>query len=299
MACAPSWHTEGMRFRLLIGVVFLLSIWPPLQAHPGVGIVMDGRGNVYYTDLERVWKITPAGEKSVAVRDVHTHELYVDPQDNLYGEHLWYEGEKTDRWGHRVWKLAADGKLTDVIPARQGFRDDYDDFHFVRDRQGSIYWVDRGEPDVIRKRSPEGVVTTLATAPFEDVRWMTVTPEGTVYLVDRQDLVRIAPNSPPVTVARGLADRTRDFLFFENRHAVMGLWTDPAGNVYAAITTDALVRRITPEGKVEIAARSFGGWYPTGGFVAPNGDLWLLEYGRFNKARARRIDKAGKSTVFE
>ena len=67
------------------------------QAHPGVGIVQNSRGTVFYTDLKQVWKITPNGEKSVAVPNVHSHELCLDADDNLYGEHLWYEGEATKK----------------------------------------------------------------------------------------------------------------------------------------------------------------------------------------------------------
>lgn len=118
-------------------------------AHPGVGIVMDSKGNVYYTDLKQVWRIAPDGKRSIAVRDVHTHELYIDRQDNLYGEHLWYEGDATKKWGHRVWRLSPDGTLTDIIPARRGFLDDYDDFHFVHDQNGTMYWAVRGDVKVV------------------------------------------------------------------------------------------------------------------------------------------------------
>ena len=40
----------------------------PVQGHPGVGIVMDRHGNVFYTDLVQVWMITPDGRQSVARR---------------------------------------------------------------------------------------------------------------------------------------------------------------------------------------------------------------------------------------
>ena len=125
-------------------------------AHRGVGIVMDSRGNVFYTDLKHVWKIAPDGQKSIAVRNVHTHELYIDAENNLYGEHLWYEGETIDKWGHRVWCLKADGTLVEVIRGREGFREDYQDAFFVRDAAGNMYWADRGKPTVIRKRTPDG-----------------------------------------------------------------------------------------------------------------------------------------------
>src|SRR5512138_2369461 len=42
------------------------------QAHPGIGIVSDSRGNVFYTDLHQVLRIDTAGRVSVAVPRVHT-----------------------------------------------------------------------------------------------------------------------------------------------------------------------------------------------------------------------------------
>lgn len=285
------------RFTLLFSLN-LLSITPSLS-HPGVGIVMDSKGNVYYTDLKHVWKIAPNGAKSIAVRNVHTHELSIDERDNLYGEHLWYEGDTSRQWGHRVWKLGSDGTLIELIPARKGFRDDYDDFHFVHDRFGAMYWADRGKPTVIRKRSMNGEVHTLATANFTNVRWMTVTPEGILYLVDLHDLVRITPDGTVQTVVRNLANRRRSFLFTTDIHAIMGLWTDPSANVYAAVYPDRVVRKIGPDGSVGIAVRAQPGWTPTGGLVAPNGDLWLLEYGGIFGVRVRRMDRQGKSKVFD
>src|SRR5262245_61408252 len=82
------------------------------HAHPGVGIVQDSRGNIFYTDLKQVWKLAPDGKKSVAVPNIHTHELCLDDEDNLSGEHLWYEGDATKKWGHRVWRMTKDGTLT-------------------------------------------------------------------------------------------------------------------------------------------------------------------------------------------
>ncbi len=92
-----------------------------IVAHPGVGIVMDSKGNVYYPDLKQVWKINTQEKKSVVVLNVHTHELYIDAHDNLYGEHLWYNGEKLDTWGHYVWRYSAGGTFEKIIPERGAF----------------------------------------------------------------------------------------------------------------------------------------------------------------------------------
>jgi streptogramin lyase len=57
--------------KLIILWLFALPVW----GHPGIGIVEDSNGGVFYTDLKQVWRIDPAGNKSVVVRNVHTHEL--------------------------------------------------------------------------------------------------------------------------------------------------------------------------------------------------------------------------------
>ncbi len=257
-------------------------------AHPGIGIVVNSKGIVFYTDLKHVWKLLPDGTKHIAVRNVHTRELYVDSEDNLYGEHLWYEGKTTDRWGHRVWRLSPDGTLEDVIPARTGFKDDYDDFHFVRDARGAMYWVDR-EENLVRMKSPGEPIKTIAASRFRNVRWMTVSPEGTAYLIDLFDLVRVRPDGSLNVLARNLAERQREFVIFRNEHAVMGLSADTSENVFVAVASDRVVRKVTPGGQVTIVHRSSGAWVPTGVCAATNGDLLVLEYKGNTAARAYRI----------
>ena len=68
-----------MRRRTSLLVSLLLAfLAPAAHAHPGVGIVRDRAGNVYYTDLTHVWRIAPNGRKAIVVRNVHTHELAMD-----------------------------------------------------------------------------------------------------------------------------------------------------------------------------------------------------------------------------
>src|SRR5574339_286409 len=124
----------------LLAVGCWLLVCFNLKAHPGIGILKDSKGTIYYTDLKQVWKISPDGKKSVVVHDVHTHELYIDQQDNLYGEHLWYNGEKLDTWGYYVWCLKNTGELVKIIDPTEGFRTDYS---FTRDAAGNMYWVER------------------------------------------------------------------------------------------------------------------------------------------------------------
>ena len=151
-----------MRSMSLLGravgsLVLLLAEAAAAEAHPGVGIVQDRRGNVFFTDLKQVWRITADGKISIWVPDVHTHELCLDAEGNLYGEHLWGEG---GGWRHRVWCMRRDGTLINLTSARQGLLRDYG---FVRDGAGNVYWADRSEKTTIRKRSPDGKIATHAT----------------------------------------------------------------------------------------------------------------------------------------
>lgn len=278
--------------RVLIWIFLFASA---LEAHPGVGIVMDARGRVYYTDLKQVWRIERNGTRAVAVPGVHTHELCLDGDGNLYGEHVWYEGDATKRWGHRVWRLSPAGQVEDVIPAREGFLQGYS---FVRDGSGTHYWAERGPSTVIRKRLPDGTLQDHARAPFTDVRWLTVTPSGLLFLVDGSDLKRIHPSGEVVTLARELQPRRLRRLYLYDRHALMGLWTDRAGQVYVAAYGDREIRRVDPQGRVKVVARSNFPWGPTGGLVAPDGSLWILEWAQPWSARVRRISPEGAVSTY-
>ena len=221
-------------------------------AHPGIGIVMDSRGNVFYTDLKHVWKIAPDGTKSIAVRNVHTHELSIDAEDNLFGEHLWYEGDATRKWGHRVWRLDRVGKLTDVIPAREGFLSNYS---FVRDRAGNMYWVDRDRDNTLMKRAPDGSLSSIARkAGVRDVRWLTVTPEGTVYLIDLLDIRRITPQGRINTIARNLVSCVVNTSSFAGA---------PAGEIKAREGGDAEASPTTSNAEIARQSPSPEGCPPT------------------------------------
>lgn len=261
-------------------LALLLAAATSAAAHPPVSVVVDRQGNAYYSDLQQVWKVTPDGKKTVAVPGVHTHELYLDAQGNLYGENSWYEGERTNKWGHYVWRRSPDGRVVKVIPDREGFLKNYS---FVRDAAGNMY-VPNYDQKRLERHAPNGTRTVLASN-LDNIRWMTATPEGTVYLINNQDLVQVTPSGTARAVARKLSTRPM--------HGVMGLWTDRAGNVYAASHPEKQVKKVAPDGKVSVIATSTGTWSPVGGAFAPNGDLLLLEVSVTNAARLRRIPASG------
>jgi DNA-binding beta-propeller fold protein YncE len=78
----------------------------------------------------------------------------------------------------------------------------------------------------------------------------------------------------------------------------MGLWLDQDENVYVAVYSGRVVKKVDREGKVTVAARSGVPWSPTGGLVAPNGDLWLLENSMTNAVRVRQIRRDGTEKIY-
>jgi sugar lactone lactonase YvrE len=232
---------------------------------------------------------------SVAVPSVHTHELCIDADDTLYGEHLWYDESASEPWRHRVWRWRPGGSVTEVIPARSGFLRDYS---FVRDRSGNMYWADRGQATVIKKRSPDGRITSWAASDFRSVERMTVTPDGTVFLMDAGDLRRVSPAGSTTTVARALTGKGRSGTEVARMNYHMGLWTDGRDVVYVAAAGEGSVLRVDNRGDVTVVARSTAPWAPSGGMVDREGSLWILEYDTANAVRVRRIDREGRERVF-
>jgi hypothetical protein len=261
--------------------LFYLSV--TASAHPPVGIVADARGNIYYSDLAQVWRLSPDGSRSVVVPNVHTHELVLDAAGNLYGENLRYEGEATNRWWHSYWRRSPDGKITRIVAEHEPFHNEDAGFTLVRDTAGNNYWVNAQTKAVMRNAQ------VLARGPFRDIRWMTVAPDGSLFFIDTADLMRLSPRGEVKALVRNLATTRRIRPDIELRHAVLGLWTDRAGNVYAADFAHGQAKRITPAGVVTVIAESHLPWSVTGGTFAPNGDLWLLETSVGNEVRVRKV----------
>jgi hypothetical protein len=278
----------------LLGLLVVLAPGAAAQAHPGVAIVADSRGNIFFTDLKQVWKITPDGKQTVAVPAVHSHELCLDANDNLYGEHYWYDA-KAEKWLRRVWCLRREGTLTEVLPAREGYLRDYS---FARDPTGNMYWFDRSDKPVLMKRAPDGNNTRYADAEFRRPEWIAVAPDGSLFLMDGGDLRRVSPAGQVSTVAAKLSGQKTppDDVSDQNYH--MGLWTDAEGGVYVAVARERLILRVGKDGKPEVVARSGEWWSPSGGTFDHDGNLWLLEFDSRNAVRARRIDRKGHERIF-
>lgn len=281
---------------ILIALILCLAGYTLLEAHPGIGIVENSKGEIFFTDLKQVWKITAEGKLTVAVAQVHTHELFLDADDNLYGEHLWYKGDSRNAWAHYVWKLSSTGTLTKVIPDREGFLENYS---FVRDHFGRMYWADRSSDcQKVARRNADNTITHIGNQCFHNIRKMEVLSDGAVLLVDFQDLKKVDTRGQVKTVAKRIANKNWTTANADNQNSVMGIWADKKGNLYAAVSSARVVKRFGASGQEEIAFRSTLPWAPSGGMVDSRDQLWVLEYDPLNAVRVVCVAPTGKKTTF-
>src|SRR4030095_1364701 len=281
---------------------FLLLISFTVTAHPGIGIVKDSKGNIYYTDLANVWKISLAGSNSKVVSNVHTHELYMDGHDNLYGEHLWYNGESQNTWGHYAWCLKNNGELVKEINPTEDFSSNYS---FARDSLGNMYWVERFTTSKIMKKTKNGEIIKLVEGKFGFIGWLTCTKNGSLYFTENNKLHRLSPDGRSdsylmETLAENIGSKSTDFTMMGRNYDSYGIWTDVADNVYLAMIDSKKVIRIGADGKSQTILTSNSLWTICSGIFDNNGNLWVLENSVINEVRARKIGKeelAGNKTA--
>lgn len=294
-----------MRNLLISNFLFLVSF--TVTAHPGIGIVKDSKGNIYYTDLAKVWKISLDGSKAVVVSGVHTHELYIDEHDNLYGEHLWYNGESKDTWGHYVWCLKNTGELVKEIKPTEGFLSNYS---FIRDSSGNMYWVERFTTSRIMKKTKSGEIIKLTEGKFGFIGWLACTKNGLLYFTENNKLHRLSADGKSdsyrmETLANNIGSKSTDFSLMGRNYDSYGIWTDTADNVYLAMIDSKKVIRIGAHGNPQTILTSNSMWTVCSGIFDNNGNMWVLENSVSNEVRARKITKeylaanknAGSSTT--
>jgi sugar lactone lactonase YvrE len=310
-----------MKRRFVIVMLALLTqlfMFSGANAHPATGIVLDRAGNVYFSDLETVWKIDKQGKLFVfraGVSGRHVHELAIDAQDNIYGADISYVAEK---WVSDVWKMTPGGNLSYLLgPTTDPPRG----MSNWLDRDGNMYLVDQNNhtktQTLLLRRSPDGHVITLAggaygqqdgkgsAAKFSSVGGMAFGPDGSLYLTDGAAVRKVTRDGTVTTVGHDLNFRTSDdkpSLFGGSYGSLAGLSVNSSGTVYVADAGNRRLLRIAGDGKPAIVLRTDPPYFPNGVATSPDGSIYVLEFGftlpsSWSGPRVRRIASDGANTI--
>lgn len=274
-----------------------LLLWPgAVEAHPATGIVVDRKGQVYFSDLETIWKIDLQGKLSVfraGVSGRHVHELSIDAQDNIYGADVTYN-PATKGFPSDVWKMTLEGKFTYLLePTEHPPRG----MSIWRDRDGNMYLIDQNNhtksQTLLLRRTPDGGVTTLAgsayghkdgrgtQANFSSVGGIAFGPDGSMFLTDGSSVRKVSLDGVVTTIAQNLNFRTADdkpTLFGGAYGTLAGLAVDSYGNVYVADAGNRRLLEIKPDGKVEVVYRADPPFFPNGVVTTPAGLVYVMEF---------------------
>lgn len=237
------------------------------------GVAVDATGNIYVADLnsDTILKIVSgvvvifAGQPGVGGEEDDTGQnaffgdpvgLAIDPAGNLY---------VADHAGNTLRKVTPAAVVTTVAGGSQVAGDVDGVGSSARfsapagvaiDGAGNLYIADTTN-HAIRKVTPGGAVTTLASAGFDAPVGVAVDSAGNVYVADQDDAIRKVSPAGVVTVVAGAAntpgraDGTGSAARF---NAPTGIAVDGADDLYVADTNNHAIRRITPAGVVTTIA---------------------------------------------
>lgn len=262
----------------LLALLALMLVPAAASAHPPYGIVADGEGRVYFTDLEQVWRIEGDGRLGLfrpGVGGVHVHELALAPNGDLIGTQNSYDPSR-DKYESGLWRRTPGGRETWLVPMSPSPPKGSGPW---LDRAGNSYvsqWVSNDDHRVMLfRRSPSGKVDLLfgdaaAAARFRqemaaDIGGLALAPDGTIYFADGHLVRRVRPG--------GQADIVRDS---GPGASLRGMALAPDGTLLVADLAGHRLLSIAPGGKATILYGGTRGWGPTGVALA-GGRVLLLE----------------------
>lgn len=254
----------------LITLMLCLLVGTSAVAHPGSGIVVSKKGEIFFTDTGRgVWKIDTLG-KLTYVPASQYHWMAIDESG--------YFAKSQKNFGNWFERIKPQGSKPQLILCS--------DFPITVNRDGNLYYADTrtGSPRLVR-RTPEGKESVIAAdVMFQGVSGIAAGPDGSLYVTDASH-----PNANAIrriTTDGNISMIATDFVIVDSVKnpppdtppgLCRGLDVDSAGVVYVAATGCRRVVKIAPRAGAKVILESPEPWSPTGVTVF-RGEVYVLEY---------------------
>ncbi len=160
----------------------------------------------------------------------------------------------SDTFNHRIRKISPEGIVSTLAGSVAGYADGQGSEALFAapwaldvDADGNVYVADSNNGKV-RKVTPEGVVTTLASIP--NPSGVTVAPSGIVYVSTTYNIQQIELNGTVSLLAGSGAGSTDGQGSAASFFLLQRMDTDASGNIYVADQLNNKIRKITPAGLV-------------------------------------------------
>jgi hypothetical protein len=274
---------------LFFGLLFIFCVGS-IYSHPAWGIVVDSQKQVYFSDLETVWKIDQQGNLSIfreGESGRHVHDLAIDAEGNLYGLDNSYNAQ-TQKSPRSIWKMTQGGEFSYLVPPTEDLPPGKS---IWKDSAGNTYSVEpfnneKKETKII-KQTPDGTTSLLAggkygyrdeqkeAAEFTVITDMAFGRDNTIY-VTNDDKIRKIDNSGIVTTVYREENPSKNQNNLEPFSRLFGLTVDEQNNVYAADFYNNRLLKISPNGKVSPILNSDTDWSPIG-VAASGNEIYVLE----------------------
>ncbi len=300
---------------LTIAAIITLCMLPArsVWAHPAWGIVIDRNNQIYFSDLETIWRIDAQGKLSVfraGAGGTHTHDLNIDEAGNLYGAENSYE-PSTQRFFSAVWRMTPAGSFSYLLTPTD---DPPEGTSIWKDREGNMYHASN-YPErelLVLKRTPSGNVTALVASskPLREYRQgapysiggMAFGPDGALYLTDSSNIRKITLDGRMTMLAGNIAveNRAESPMPDSAVTRLFGIAVDPQSNAFVADYGNRRVIKISPDGSLTTVVRAEQPWSPTG-IALKDGNVYVLEFGFSPPStyapRVRKLAADGRITI--
>lgn len=275
-----------------------------VSAHPSAGIVVDARGNVFFSDLSRgLLKVDPRGKVTTVSRE-GGHWLALDTEGSFSN----VDFEKSAHWPRWFKRRTAAGVRPALITDGGS--------PLVVAPDGNLYYICNDERMVpggrqIGRLTPDGKESLVSPAlgriakEMGGIKGLALGPDGSFFISYPKAVLKVAPDGTYKTLLNPVVvtDCDKHPPSIQDAPALRGLAVDARGAVYVAATGCRCVIKITADGKVATVLKAESPWAPCG--VAVRGeDLYVLEHINANSEehedwppRVRRVGRDGKVTT--
>jgi sugar lactone lactonase YvrE len=273
-------------FTLVVLTLFAQCLFcaESVRAHEGWGIVVDRKGQIYFSDIptNTIWRITREGKLEAFLSNKHSHALVLGEDGSIYGtqeHHAMAIGS--------VWRIESDGSFSNIFTPAPDFPLNL--HPFIIDREGNIYstnsisFPNQSDKATLLKAAPNGNITVLAggirghrdgrgnEAQFSGIDGMAWAADGSLYVTDGVYVRRVTMNGIVTTLGKGVLTNPS---YGED---LMGLAVSPNGSVYVADYSQRRLLQLMPDGNTQTILETGLFWSPTG-VVAVGEDLYVLEH---------------------